>query len=92
MIRRYVMITLTALALAVPLAGLATAAPVPPTPAPVQAPVGPECRPSVTSGVLAALAATGTPLPTGRKIQYLQVSQRTDGVYFLEPCVIIIPA
>lgn len=88
MIRRLAVVAVTAAALTIPLAGSAVAQ-VAPTPTPV--PVGPECRPSVTSSVIAALAGTGVPLPAGRKIQYLQVSQRADGVYFLEPCVVTIP-
>jgi hypothetical protein len=89
MIRKFVTVAVATAAFTVPLTGTAMAQPAP-TPTPV--PIGPECRPSVTSGVIAALAGTGVPLPAGRKIQYLQISQRADGVYFLEPCVVTIPA
>jgi hypothetical protein len=89
MIRRLAATAATVVVLTVPLSGVAMAQA---TPVPAPVPVGPECRPSVTSGVIAALAGTGVPLPAGRKIQYLQVSQRADGVYFLELCVVTIPS
>jgi hypothetical protein len=69
---------------AAPPAPAATAA----TPAPL---IGPECRPSVVSAVLAALARNGTPVVPGQQVQYLQLTQTPDGAYRLELCVVTVP-
>jgi len=79
---RLALLTLTAAALSVALAMPAAAD---------QAMVGPECRPSVVAAVLAALAHNGTPVIPGQQVQYLQVSQRADGTYYVEPCVVTVP-
>lgn len=54
--------------------------------------VGPECRPDVVSSVLDSLARNGVPVIPGQQIQYLQVSQAPSGQFFLELCVVTVPA
>lgn len=86
MLRKIVVTALAAVALTVPFAGSAVAAPT------VPAPTGPECRPDVVTSVLVPLARNGTPVIPGQKIQYLQVMRRTDGSYVLELCTVTIPS
>lgn len=54
-------------------------------------PIGPECRPGVVLSVLEALARNGTPVVPGQKVQYVQVTQGSDGIYRLELCTVTIP-
>lgn len=87
LVRRVTVTTTAVLATAAVTAGSALAA----QPAPTPAPIGPECRPNIVAAVLAALVQNGTPITPGQKIQYLQVSQRPDGSYYPELCVVTIP-
>lgn len=76
-------ITLAA-GLAIAGAGTASAAP--------QTYVGPECNPSTVTAVLAALARNGTVLPSGSKVQYLQVvTPPLPALPYLQPCVVTVP-
>ena len=52
-------------------------------------PIGPECNPTTSSAVLAAIASLG--LPPGSKVQYLEVYQTTAGTYAVRPCVVTVP-
>lgn len=59
---------------------------------PARAAIGPECRPDVTGNVLSALARNGVSVLPGQEVQYLQVTRKSDGTYFLEPCIVTVPA
>lgn len=54
--------------------------------------VGPECSPGTVTYVLAALARNGTVLPSGSKVQYLQVvTPPLPALPYLQPCMVTIP-